>query len=130
MYCSSNFLKLFLLTIAFALFHILPGAETAFAQKSATEIYFETLAQAEAKTQAKQWAEAAALWEKVVAANPVEGNFLNQLGSARYNAKDYCKSIAAYEKALELGAGNPANAAYNIACNYALLGEKELGSRI
>lgn len=123
---SSNFFKLFLLITAFRLSYILFGAETAFAQKSTTEIYLETLVQAEAKTQAKQWMEAAALWEKVVAANPVEGRFWNQLGSARYNAKDYRKSIAAYEKSLELGAGNPANAAYNIACNYALLGDKEL----
>ena len=48
------------------------------------------------------------------------------MGTAYYNAKDYRKSIPAYEKQIELGAGRPASAAYNIACNYALLGEKEL----
>ena len=119
-------IKYFLLVLFIAAGFVLLTPQINFAQESQTKIYFETLAQAQAKTSAKAWNEAAALWEKVVAANPVEGNFWNQLGSARYNAKDYRKSITAYEKALTLGAGNPANAAYNIACNYALLGEKEL----
>lgn len=87
--------------------------------------FVETLAQAQAKMNSKQWAEAAALWEQVVKANPIEGKFWNQLALARYNAKDYRKSSAAYEKQIELGYGFPASAAYNIACNYALLGEKE-----
>lgn len=95
------------------------------AQDTSTKTFFETLAQAEAKSSGKQWAEAAALWEKVIRINPVEGRFWNQLGSAYYNAKDYRKSIAAYEKTLELGYGVRANVAYNIACDYALLGEKE-----
>lgn len=118
-------IKYFLLVSFVAAGFVLSTPQIDFAQQLTTEIYFETLAQAQAKTNAKAWNEAAALWEKVVAANPVEGEFWNQLGAARYNAKDYRKAIAAYEKALELGAGNPANSAYNLACNYALLGEKE-----
>ncbi|MBV9210004.1 MAG: tetratricopeptide repeat protein [Acidobacteria bacterium] len=89
----------------------------------------ELLSRAEAKTTAKEWAEAAALWEKVVEANPVEGRFWDRLANAYYNAKDYRKAIPAYEKSMELRAGFPSNAAYNIACCYALLGEKELALR-
>ncbi|CAN5567876.1 hypothetical protein BH18ACI1_BH18ACI1_07830 [soil metagenome] len=89
------------------------------------ETYLETLAQAEAKTSAKAWKDAAALWEQVVQANPVEGRFWNQLATAHYNAKNYRRAIDVYQKVSELGGISPANAAYNIACNYALLGEKE-----
>ncbi|MBA3599825.1 MAG: tetratricopeptide repeat protein [Acidobacteria bacterium] len=120
-----NLPKLFSLIAVFALCLILFGTQTTLAQKTQTEIFVETLAQAEAKMQAKQWAEAAAVWEQVVKANPVQGRFWEQLGLAYYNAKDYRKSIPAYEKQLELGFGQPANAAYNIACDYALAGDKE-----
>jgi tetratricopeptide (TPR) repeat protein len=95
------------------------------AQELASNSFPDLLSRAEAKTAAKEWNEAAALWEKVVEINPVEGNFWDRLGSARYSSKDYRKAIPAYEKAMELRAGFPSNAAYNIACCYALLGEKE-----
>ncbi len=120
-----NLPKLFSLIAVFALCLILFGTQTTLAQKTQTEIFVETLAQAEAKMQAKQWTEAAALWEQVVKANPVQGRFWEQLGLAYYNAKDYRKSILAYEKQLELGYGQPGYAAYNIACDYALAGDKE-----
>lgn len=83
------------------------------------------LSQAEAKTAAKQWKDAAPLWQRVVAANPVNGRFWSQLATVLYEAKDYRGAIPAYEKAMELGSGFPSSAAYNIACCYALLGEKE-----
>ncbi|MEP6635424.1 MAG: tetratricopeptide repeat protein [Acidobacteriota bacterium] len=83
------------------------------------------LAQAEAKTVAKEWKEAAALWQRVVAINPVNARFWSQLANSLYEAKDYRGAIPAYEKSMELGSGFPASAAYNIACCYALLGEKE-----
>ena len=95
------------------------------AQESKTEIFLETLSLAEAKTKAKEWDEAALLWEKVVKLNPVEGKFRNRLATAFYNAKKYRKAIPAYEKAIELRYGNPANNAYNIASCYALMDEKE-----
>ncbi|HEX8737447.1 MAG TPA: tetratricopeptide repeat protein [Pyrinomonadaceae bacterium] len=118
-----SFLAALFLFVGFALMFPAPAA---FAQQeSRTKVFLDTLARAETKTQARAWAEAAALWEQVVRANPVEGRFWNELGSAYYNNKDYRKAIPAYEKALELGFGSPANAAYNIACNYALAGDKE-----
>jgi len=129
MNCSIISLKLFLLMTFFAASHILFGWQTTLAQKSQTETYIETLTQADAKISAKQWTEAAALLEQIVKINPVEGKSWNRLAMAYYNAKDYRKSIPAYEKQIELGYGIPANAAYNIACNYALLGEKEAAIR-
>lgn len=47
--------------------------QTGFAQQPNAQAYFELLAQAEAKTGAKQWADAAALWEKAISLNPTEG---------------------------------------------------------
>ncbi len=95
------------------------------AQESRTDIFLETLSLAEAKTKAKEWDEAALLWERVVELNPVEGRFRYRLATAFYNAKNYRKAIPAYEKAIEFGYGNPANNAYNVASCYALLGEKQ-----
>ncbi|HEY8558886.1 MAG TPA: hypothetical protein VIL74_00680 [Pyrinomonadaceae bacterium] len=109
----------------FAAFQVLLGWQAAPAQKSPAETYFETAAQIDAKWNAKQWTEAAALLEQSVKINPVDGRSWNRLALAYYNAKDYRKSIPAYERQIELGYGIPANAAYNIACNHALLGEKE-----
>lgn len=80
---------------------------------------------AETKTAAKQWGEAAALWEQVVRVNPVEVRFWKQLADTSYNAKNYRQAIPAYTKVIELRGGFPANSAYNIACSYALLGDKE-----
>lgn len=125
MNCSGFSPKLFLLIGFFAAFQVLLGWQAAPAQKSPAETYFETAAQIDAKWNAKQWTEAAALLEQSVKINPVDGRSWNRLALAYYNAKDYRKSIPAYERQIELGYGIPANAAYNIACNHALLGEKE-----
>jgi tetratricopeptide (TPR) repeat protein len=85
----------------------------------------EILRSAEASTAAKDWKAAARLWQQVVGANPVNGRFWSRLADANYGAKDYLRAIAAYEKELDLRVGFPADAAYNIACCYALLGERE-----
>lgn len=87
---------------------------------------FQTLLQkAQEKTRNKEQAEAAKLWAQVVEINPTEGRFWDQLARAYYDSKDYKKSIAAYEKVLELRDGYPFTAVYNIACSYALMGDKE-----
>jgi tetratricopeptide (TPR) repeat protein len=85
----------------------------------------ELVKQAEGKMAVQEWAAASAIWEQVVAANPTMPRYWDQLGRSRQLAKDYRKAIEALEKSLELGAGYPFNAAYNIACSYALLGEKD-----
>lgn len=95
------------------------------AQAASPSAFLKTLEQARARSAAKDWPAAAALWEQVVAANPVEGGFWTSLATARYAAKDYRGAIAAYQKSVALGAGSPEISAYNIACAYALLGEPD-----
>jgi tetratricopeptide (TPR) repeat protein len=87
--------------------------------------YQEIMRQAEAKTAAREWSAAAALWQELTSLNPVQGTVWARLGEAQYNAKDYSGAIRAYEKVIDLGWGTPANSAYNIACCYALLSKRE-----
>jgi tetratricopeptide (TPR) repeat protein len=90
-----------------------------------TTEFLNLLAQARAKTNAREWGEAAALWEKVVKLNPVTGEFWYQLGEARYKNKDYRQAIPAYEQALVLGLGFPSSRVRDVARCYVMLGEKE-----
>jgi tetratricopeptide (TPR) repeat protein len=83
----------------------------------------ELVDQARAKMEAKNWSEAAALWQRVVEINPVVSTYWSGLARARYRAREYQKAIAAYEKALTLRAGFPSVSAYRIACCYARLGD-------
>lgn len=115
----------FILSLTLALCCAAQALAQGGAAADSPQAYLKILAQAQAKTAAKEWAEAATLWEQVVKANPVNGEFWNELGNARYEAKDYMKAIPAYQKVIELGAAFPSNAAYNIACCYALAGDKE-----
>ena len=94
------------------------------AQTSTANIFLSTLEKARKATSDKNWKESVTLWESVVAANPVNGEYLAALGNASYFAADYPKSIEAYKKQVELGYGRIDIAAYNIACCYALSGDK------
>jgi len=85
----------------------------------------ETLAQARAAFGASNWAAAAPLWQKVVASNPVNPDYALRLATSLFRAQNYRESIPAYQRAIDLGADFPSNMAYNIACAYALLGDKE-----
>src|SRR5438045_139560 len=73
-----------------------------------------TLTSAQAATAARNWAEAAPLWQKVVETNPVNADYALNLATALFRARNYRGAIPAYEKALELGADFPSNMAYNI----------------
>jgi tetratricopeptide (TPR) repeat protein len=95
------------------------------AQETRTDDFQTLLQKAQEKTRNKEPAEAAKLWAQVVENNPTEGRFWDQLARAYYDSKEYRKSIAAYEKVLELRFGYPFTAVYNIACDYAMMGEKE-----
>jgi tetratricopeptide (TPR) repeat protein len=90
----------------------------------ATE-FLRTLARAENETAAERWEHAAALWELVVAVNPVEGRFWSKLGESCHKAKDYRGAIAAYEQSLDLRDNFPAATMYAIACCQALLGDRD-----
>jgi tetratricopeptide (TPR) repeat protein len=87
--------------------------------------FFRTLALAEARSAEEAWREAAPLWEQVVAVNPVEGRFWSRLGEARFNAQDESAAIDAFLRALDLRDGFPAETAYQIACCYVRLDEKD-----
>ena len=92
-------------------------------------IVLDLAEQARDKAAAREWTEAAALWERVVRLNPVNPNYWNALGDAHYRAADYKAAVPAYEKAIERGApiwGVVSPAAYNVVCCHALAGDKEL----
>ncbi|MDQ1640158.1 MAG: hypothetical protein QOF62_3497 [Pyrinomonadaceae bacterium] len=95
------------------------------AQQPAASSFQETLKSAESTTTQKDWKAAAGYWAGVVAENPVNARFWEQYAQSLYRNKEYKQAISAYQKALELGAGVPGNQAYNIACCYALLGDKQ-----
>src|SRR5215217_2949979 len=71
---------------------------TAVVGTSEVNKFAEMMNQAQGAMDAKKWAEAAALYEQIVKINPVNGRFWNQLAQANYNAKNYRRSIQAYEK--------------------------------
>src|SRR5215813_11682874 len=98
---------------------------TVSAEETTPDNFLSLVRDAQAKTTARQWDEAVTLWDQVVRANPVQVSYWLSLAGAAYQAKNYRKAIPAYEKVIELRGGLPANAAYNIACCYALMGEKE-----
>jgi hypothetical protein len=87
--------------------------------------FLGTLALAEAATARGDWAEAASAWEQVTAANPVEGRFWNRLGQARFQTADYAGAIPAFEQALALGHGDPAETARSIARCHVRRGDHE-----
>ena len=60
--------------------------------------------EAQSASAARNWAEAARLWAKVVELNPVQPGWWYALGSARCRAKDYAEAIPALERAATLGA--------------------------
>jgi tetratricopeptide (TPR) repeat protein len=87
--------------------------------------FLDLLERAEARSAARDWAAAIPLWEEVVRANPTDGRFWGRLGTARFNLHDYRGAIPALQRSVELGFGQAQNQAYNVACAYAQLGDKD-----
>jgi tetratricopeptide (TPR) repeat protein len=81
--------------------------------------------QAAERSKAHDAVAAIPLWERFTRLNPHEGSAWAKLGRAYYDHKEYEKSIAAHERALELRAGFPWASAYDISCCHGLLGHKE-----
>ena len=96
-----------------------------FAQDNKTTRFIDDLEKARKASADKRWTESVILWETVVNANPVNGEYRARLGDAAYFANAYSKSIEAYKKQVGLGWGRVDIAAYNIACCYALSGDKK-----
>ncbi|MDQ3847046.1 MAG: S41 family peptidase [Bacteroidota bacterium] len=94
------------------------------AQQNDPAEFFTLLINARNLSTDKKWSEAVAAWEQIAERNPVNGEYIANLANAYYNVKQYDKAIEAYTKQMELGYGLVGNAVYNIACCYALLGNK------
>jgi hypothetical protein len=90
-----------------------------------------TVARAKARSKRQQWTEAAPLWDQVVAANPVKGDYWDWLAEARFELGDYEAALRAYEKVRELGVWSeritifPGVAEFKIACCHAELGDTD-----
>lgn len=111
------------LRIPFALL-LLAFSIVPFAQQSDPNEFVSLLYNARKLSGEKRWNEALPLWEQAAERNPVNGEYAANLATAYYNTKQYGKAIDTYKKQLELGYGLVGNAAYNIACCYALSGNK------
>lgn len=94
-------------------------------EQTDTVAYQRLLARAKTASQMESWRDAVTLWESVTANNPVNGDFWIQLAEAYYRTGEYARAIATYERALELGAGYPAEAIYRIARCHALAGARD-----
>lgn len=94
------------------------------AQKG-TQEFLSVLDSARKEYNQKNWRNAAILWEQLTKVNPVNGYFWDFLAAANFHDKTFDKAIPAYKKLVELGYSVPANNAYNIACCYSLLKDKQ-----
>lgn len=82
------------------------------------------LQQAGAQIQQGNFAQAAAILEPVVKAQPQNANAWYLLGYAYHAQKDWAKAVPAHEKAASFPS-TAANASYNLACAWALQGDAD-----
>jgi tetratricopeptide (TPR) repeat protein len=95
------------------------------------------VARAELRSASGDWAEAAALWTEVTAANPVNGDYWAHLAEAQLASEEYAAAHQSYEKVLDLGVRPefrqhpeeqpglmPGEVAYRMACCQAALGRR------
>jgi tetratricopeptide (TPR) repeat protein len=97
------------------------------AQESSGDLLAPMLAKREATaaSDAKNWADAEAKWEKATILNPTDANAWLELGRARYYEKKYAEAIEPLEKADALGVSYPWDMPYFEACCYALAGKPD-----
>jgi tetratricopeptide (TPR) repeat protein len=87
------------------------------------------LARADRAFAAQRWREAAELYQDGLGAGGGAPQRWSALGHALFNEHRHRESIAAYERALQLGAAEPATAAWQIARAYALTGNRKQALR-
>jgi tetratricopeptide (TPR) repeat protein len=87
------------------------------------------LARADQAFAAQRWREAADLYQGALGVGDGAPRRWWALGNALFNDKRHRESIAAYERALQLGAGEPATGAWQIARAYALEGNAKQALR-
>lgn len=101
-----------------------PQFQSASAKAQSQNVSRATIKEAQALFAKQEWAQTAVVCEELVKVNPYNGAVWNMLGFAHHQLKHFDQAIPAFQKAAECGI-NPATQFYNIACAYALKGEKE-----
>jgi tetratricopeptide (TPR) repeat protein len=91
--------------------------------------YDEIVRRAERASARARWSEAAELWHRAIASDDRTPAHWWKLGTALFNAGRHRESIAAFERALQLGAGDPQTGAWRIACAYAHRGNRRQALR-
>ena len=79
---------------------------------------------AQAHYQAQEWAEAAAAYQQLVKENPNNPVAWHRLGTSQIYLRQLPEAIKSLEQAIKVG-GGAALDFYNLACAFALSGEKE-----
>jgi tetratricopeptide (TPR) repeat protein len=93
---------------------------------AATKEFVDVLRRAKLASAAGRWKDATRNWERVVAINPVNEEYWQQLAEGYYKSGGFAQAIQAFEKVLDLGGYCfPSEAAYSIARSFASLGNKE-----
>lgn len=87
------------------------------------------LARADRAFAAKQWREAADLYQTALDVDAGGPQHWWALGNALFNERRHREAIAAYERAIQLGAGDPATGAWQIARAYALQANRKQALR-
>jgi len=73
---------------------------------------------------AQEWADAATAYQQLVAERPNDALAWHRLGTSRIFLKQYPEAIKNLEQAIKVGGSGPIDF-YNLACAFALTGEKE-----
>jgi ketosteroid isomerase-like protein len=90
----------------------------------AAQLQEDLAAKAQAHYQAQEWAEAAAAYQRLVKENPNDPVAWHRLGTSRIYLRQLPEAIKSLEQAIKVG-GGAALDFYNLACAFALSGEKE-----
>ncbi len=84
----------------------------------------EQFEKASSYSQQGKWQDAAAIYDTLIDENPYHGAAWQRYGFALHQLGRYDLAIEAFEQSIELGF-RPTDSKYNIACGYALLGNKD-----
>lgn len=84
----------------------------------------QTVRDARAAGNNKNWASASRLWQDAVSSNPVNDEFWFRLGESLHQSGQHDEATTAFGKALQLGAHSRHYCAYNIAKCYAAKSDK------
>lgn len=78
---------------------------------------------------ARRWRDAAQLWESALLTNAENGEHWHAYGRALYNSGRHKEAIGAYQRSMQLRAGNIDDAMWNVARSYAHLGNRKQALR-